>query len=448
MEYIKGFKWNEKQAQALAEVSARPDVRHIGLYGGSRSGKTLWACSIIKIRALKAPGSNHLIGRLSFNHAKRSLVLKTWPEMDKMVGPSIVPHYHSMDGYFEYPNGSRVWVGGYDSSERVDKILGNEYSTIFNNEASQLLFGTIETLRGRLAETVNQVDGTPLRQLEINDLNPTHNRHWSYREFIEGINPESKQPVNSKKYYTLQLNPIDNQDNLSPEYLDSLRSFSPLKRKRFFDGNYQADNENAVWERSWIDDNRVTHHPPLRRIVTAADPSGGGNDDTGIITAGVALHDDGLDHYYILSDATCGGSAPKRFEAIVNEHDSLHADIVVGESNFGGDIIEKSTRDTAELMYHRKVRGHKEIAYKPVVASKGKVLRAEPVSNLYYQGRVHHVGVFPELEDEMCQFTTDWNRSKFGSPNRVDADVFAVTELMVDEPIVSDYRPEVEFVGM
>ena len=182
--------------------------------------------------------------------------------------------------------------------------------------------------------------------------------------------------------------------------------------------------------------------------MTAADPSGGGNDETGIITAGVALHEDGLDHYYILSDATCGGPAPSRFETIVNEHDVLKADIVVGESNFGGDIIEKSTRDTAELMFHRNVRGHKEIAYKPVVASKGKVLRAEPVANLYYQGRVHHVGAFPDLEDEMCQFTTDWNRSKNGSPNRVDADVFAISELMgvvQDEEI---YRPSAEYLGM
>lgn len=447
IDYKAGFKFTEKQAEFIKLISANPKVRHIGLRGGSRGGKTFVACSIIKMRALKAPNSNHLIGRSAFNHVKRSIGLGTYPDVDELIAPTRKAIWHSQDAYFEYANGARVWLGGYDDKDRVDKILGTEFSTIFHNETSLIpSFGTIETLRGRLAEVVDQLpndDGEvlPLRQLEISDLNPTHNRHWSYREFIDFVHPETLEALDRSKYLSFKINPDDNTENLSPEYLESLAAMSPLKRKRFKDGDYQKDDENAVWLRDWIDDNRVTNHPQLRRIVTAADPSGGGNDDTGIVTAGVARHDDGLDHFYVLSDASRGGTAPQRFEAIVNEHDSLHANIVVGESNFGGDIVEKATRDTAELMFHRKVRGHKEIAYKPVVASKGKVLRAEPVSNLYYQGRVHHVGAFPDMEDEMCQFKTDWNRTKDGSPNRVDSVVFAITELMGTKPTKKRKRP-------
>lgn len=429
MRYSEGFKWNPKQTEAIAGITGT-HPRYVGLYGGSRSGKTLLSCGVIKIRAAKAPESNHLIGRLAFNHAKRSIALGTMPEVNKFVMPNIPMKWYSQDAFFELPNGSRIWIGGYDDKDRIDKILGTEFSTVFNNEASQINYGTIETVRSRLAETVTQVDGRPLRQLEINDLNPTHNRHWSYREFVEGLHPETLEPIDKAKYYALQMNPSDNVENLSTEYLDALQAMSPNKRRRFFDGDYQTDDENAMWQRDWINEHRVQAAPEMRRVVTAVDPSGGGSDDTGIVSVGVAADEAGLDHFYVLSDASRGGSAPKRFEAVIKDHDALDADLIVGESNFGGDIVEKATRDTAELMFHRGGRDSKEIAYKPVVASKGKVLRADPVANVYYQGRVHHVGAFGEMEDEMCRFTSDWNRSKDGSPNRVDALVFAVMELL------------------
>lgn len=429
MQYADGFKWNPKQSTALTDVS-RLKPRHVGLRGGSRAGKTFWACGVTKIRAAKAPNSNHMIGRLAFNHCKRSIALGTMPDVNRLVLPDVGMKWHSQDAYFELPNGSRIWIGGYDDKDRIEKILGTEYSTIFNNETSQISWNTIETVRTRLAETVLQTNGQPLRQLEINDLNPTHNRHWSYREFVEGIHPETLEPIQTERYYELQMNPDDNRENLSTAYIESLDAMSPQKRRRFKDGEYQTDDENAMWRRDWIDEHRVQSAPELRRTVTAVDPSGGGSDDTGIVSVGVAPDEAGLDHFYVLSDASRGGSAPKRFEAVIKDHDALDADLIVGESNFGGDIVEKATRDTAELMFHRGGRKSKEIAYKPVVASKGKVLRADPVANVYYQGRVHHVGAFGDMEDEMCRFTSDWNRSKDGSPNRVDALVFAITELL------------------
>jgi len=399
--YAPGFEWNPKQKAIIEAISRDPMIRHVGLWGGGRSGKSFLNTSITKIRAAKAPDSNHLIGRSSYSAVKRSIRHQTWPDVEKLVMPDFKGKWYDRDGFIAYPNQSKIWLGGYDKKERVDKVLGNEYSTIQHEETSELNFNEIETLRGRLAENVMSINGKPLRQLELNSLNPTHNKHWSYLEFIRGLNPESLERLDRSIYYQMQVNPLDNKKNLSEGFLASLAALSPLKRKRFLDGEYNADNDNALM------------------------------------------------HLYVLSDGSCGGRAPVRFEALVNEHDIWHSDVVIGETNFGGDMVEKAVRDTAEIMNNRGKRSHSEIAYKPVVASKGKVLRAEPVSNLYYQERVHHVGPFVALEDEMCQFTTDWNRRRNGSPNRVDALVFAITDLMGNsEPVENTYRPEVEFVDL
>ena len=155
------------------------------------------------------------------------------------------------------------------------------------------------------------------------------------------------------------------------------------------------------------------------RIVVAADPSGtrgdGGGDDIGIIVAGLGV--DG--HAYVLQDGTCNMSPEGWGRQVVQLFHKWKADRVIGERNYGGDMV-RFTIQTAD----------RNVPFEEVHASRGKAVRAEPVSALYEQGRVHHVGDFPDLEDQLCNFTTSGYVGE-NSPDRADALVWAITFLML-----------------
>lgn len=174
--------------------------------------------------------------------------------------------------------------------------------------------------------------------------------------------------------------------------------------------------EGALWTSAEI--SRVDKAPPLKRIGIAVDPSGGG-DDIGIIAAGLG-HDG---RAYVLADSTQEGSeGPLNWgRASVDLYDELEADFIVGERNFGGDMVEGNIKAAAP---------GRRIPFKYVTASRGKTIRAEPVASLYKSGEVVHVGTFPELETEM----TSWVHGDSWSPNRMDALVHLITELLLGSP--------------
>lgn len=181
------------------------------------------------------------------------------------------------------------------------------------------------------------------------------------------------------------------------------------------------DLPGALWRRSDIEETRVRVAPDLVRIVVAVDPAvstNEGSDETGIVAAGKGT--DG--RWYILADRS-GRHSPDAWarEAVALYH-TLGADRIIGEVNNGGDMIENILRNI-----------DRNVSYKGVHASKGKLVRAEPVAALYEQRRVSHVGAFPTLEDQMCIFTSDYDRTKMKySPDRMDALVWALTELAVN----------------
>ena len=178
----------------------------------------------------------------------------------------------------------------------------------------------------------------------------------------------------------------------------------------------------ALWTHELIEKTRVAVSPQLSRVVVGVDPPGG-RTECGIITAGIAIIG-GQVHGYILEDRTLKASPNVWSEAALDAYDYNQADRIVGEANYGGDMVENTILQTA------KARGL-FIAYKNVHASRGKAIRAEPVQNMYEQIRIHHVGEFPFLEEEMCEWVPGETRQ---SPNRIDAMVWAITELMLGKP--------------
>lgn len=174
----------------------------------------------------------------------------------------------------------------------------------------------------------------------------------------------------------------------------------------------------ALWKRGpMLDAYRVSGHPQLERIVVGVDPHAS-TGETGIVAAGIATVSN-MVHGYVLEDATTGGSPATwalQTIAVYNRH---QADRIIGEANQGGDMVEQTIRS---------VEGGANVAYKKVWASKGKQARAEPVAALYEQGRIHHVGTFTQLEDELCTWEPGLGMP---SPNRLDALVWALSELIV-----------------
>lgn len=413
-------------------------ARNVMLRGGSRSGKTFLLVRAIIQRAINAPESRHVIFRFRFNHAKTSIWADTLPKVIKLCFPSLSVRFDKTDFYVELPNGSQVWIAGLDDKERVEKILGQEYCTLYFNESSQIPWGSVETAMSRLAQKcrlapeIAAATGREFIALKAYfDCNPPSKLHWSYQLFRAKMKPGTKEALpNPADYAEMKVNPADNAENLPAEYFDVLASMSSAKRVRFEAGEWASEVNGALWSiedrvapdgktMPGIDALRVSVAPEMQRIVVAVDPSGtrgdGGGDDIGIVVAGLGV--DG--HGYILEDGTCQMSPEGWGRRAVSLYHHHGADRIVGERNYGGDMV-RFTVATAD----------KNAAYKEVVASRGKAVRAEPISALYEQGKVHHVGHFPDLEDQMCNFTASGYVGD-NSPDRADAAVWALTELMI-----------------
>jgi len=193
----------------------------------------------------------------------------------------------------------------------------------------------------------------------------------------------------------------------------------------------------ALWNRELINSTRVINYPALVRIVVGVDPTGSRGNECGIVVAG--LGDNG--HGYILDDKSLLGSPGEWANATLTAFIRNQADMVVGETNYGGDMVEST------IMQAAKNQGQ-VIRYKNVHASRGKAVRAEPVVANYEHGRIHHIGDFPYLEDEMVTWAPGESRD---SPNRIDAMVWAITELMgTGTPGIMDMpdSKELTFAGL
>jgi phage terminase large subunit-like protein len=417
------FRLTDRQAEAQA-ICAGP-AKHVMLFGGSRSGKTFLHVRNVVMRALKAANSRHVMFRYRFNAIKASIVLDTFPKVMRLAFPGISYKLDKTDWYATLPNGSEIWFAGLDDAERAEKVLGMEFATIYFNECSQIPWQSMQVALTRLAQQVDQViDGqaSPLRPRVFYDMNPPNKAHWSYRQFVQKVDPETKVTVvKPDDYAAFKINPHDNRDNIAADYIEMLDNMSGRMRKRFRDGDFGDAVSGALFEDSVIDTWRVVDGsmPDMVRIVVAVDPSGAGdadnadNDAIGIIVEGLGT--DG--NAYLLEDCTVKAGPATWGAVATNAFDRWGADTIVGETNFGGDMVR-----------HVIQTARPRTPFVKVTASRGKVARAEPFSALYEQGKVRHVGRFNELEDELTAFTT------YGfvgglSPNRADAHIWALAAL-------------------
>ena len=210
---------------------------------------------------------------------------------------------------------------------------------------------------------------------------------------------------------------FDNERNLSKTALNELRNRYEGTRtgRQELYGEILEQSEGALWIRNWIEDTRIStdNLPRMTRIVVGVDPavtSGENSDDTGIVTCGIGIDK----HFYVLADDTLKASPNEWGKRAVQAYTKWQADRIVAEVNNGGDMVVS--------VIHQVDRG---APVKKVHATRNKKTRAEPISALYEQGKVHHVGGFPQLEDQMVLWTPDTRQS----PDRLDALVWALTEL-------------------
>ena len=217
----------------------------------------------------------------------------------------------------------------------------------------------------------------------------------------------------------------DNAVNLAPDFLAKIKELYEGTRlgRQELAGQMVLDPANALFKDDWLIHDDVAEDR-IEQVSVGVDPSGGG-DEVGIIVG--ALLTNG--QLAILADRTLAGSPAQWGEAAVKAHDSYDADDLVAEINFGGTMVEEVIKRSAERLHERGERESSYISVKEVSASRGKVMRAEPISLLYEKGRVLHRRGLDQLEGEMMSFSRDWDRAVDGSPNRLDAMVWVATRL-------------------
>lgn len=401
------FVLNEKQIEARDLMGNYP---HVLLYGGGRSGKSAIILRMIGIRAMRAK-SKHLIARLRFNHCKNSIFYDNWPKVKALAFPDIPVKENKSDWFLEFPNGSQIWMAGTDDKDRVEKILGTEYSTIYLNEVSQIDYSTVGMLRTRLSENSGLV------KRMFYDCNPPSRKHWTYKMFIEGMEPKDNKPLDMTRYASMLMNPIDNIDNLGQEYMTELESLPRRERERFMLGLFSAETEGALWTDEVLALSRQKQHGTIKKTVIGVDPTATGkkgSDLCGIVAASLDTAGNGFVH----ADYSLRASPQQWAQAVVNAYHKHQANYVVAETNQGGEMVESIIHSIDPKI---KVKG--------VHASKGKFARAEPIAALYEQGKVGHaISGLDDLETELLEYVPI---ASTGSPDRLDACVWALTDLML-----------------
>ena len=233
--------YTEKQLAGAKLLNNRSKL-FVMFDGGARAGKTYLVCSYMIQRCFIYPGSKHLAARFRFRHARESIWEQTLIPMLRNEFPKDTYNLNRSTFSVDFANGSRIMIAGLDDSDRVEKIMGTEYATIFINEASQTSYDTFQMVKSRL----NAVD-IPLKF--IIDTNPRSPSHWLHRVFLEKRVPITMAELpKSELYARLFWSPDDNRENLSEEYIENnLDTLTGIKKRRLREGIWCDSGEGTVY---------------------------------------------------------------------------------------------------------------------------------------------------------------------------------------------------------
>jgi len=368
------------------------------LLAGRGFGKTRTGAEWVRIQAEdKRAGRIALVGPTAA--AVREVMIEGESGLLANAHPSFRPNYQSTRLRLEWPNGAlalgysadepRTLRGPQHDAAWCDELAAWRYPEAWDNLLMGLRLGTDP----RVVVTTTPKPSRLIREL-VKDPHAVVTRGSTW----------------------------DNSSNLPAAFLSTIvkRYEGTRIGRQELEAELLEDTPGALWTRDRLEAARVQEIPALRRVVVAIDPAVSakpGADETGLIVAGLGA--DGIG--YVLEDASDHFRVEQWAARAIALYGRFQADRVIGEVNNGGDLVEATLRAV-----------DRSFSYKPVRASRGKAVRAEPVAALYEQGRVKHRGAFPALEDQMCGFTADIDRESAGdSPDRVDALVWALTELMI-----------------
>ncbi|MEM9434935.1 MAG: terminase family protein [Pseudomonadota bacterium] len=377
--------------------------------GGRGAGKTRagaeWVRSMVEGTGPEDPGQARrvaLVGE-TFDQVRDVMIFGD-SGLIAVSPPDRVPEWQATRRRLVWPNGA---VAEAHSASSPEALRGPQFDAAWVDELAKwkkareawdmLQFGL------RLGKNPRQVVTTTPRNIQI------------LKQLLEApTSVVTTAPTEANRAY------------LAESFLADIRARygnSSLGRQEL-DGVLLEDVDGALWRRVALDQARTNARPDLDRIVVAVDPAVSSNkssDACGIVVVGATLTGPIEDwRAYVLEDATVEGATPRGWaEVAVSAYERHGADRIVAEINQGGDLVEQLIRQVSPLTPFSGVR-----------ASRGKVARAEPVAALYEQGRVFHTDAFEALEDQMVQMTTQGFQGT-GSPDRVDALVWAVSELML-----------------
>ncbi|MEB3270008.1 MAG: phage terminase large subunit, partial [Leptolyngbya sp.] len=395
-----------------ALVDGSLGTRYAMVTGGRGSGKS-YAVTLALAMMLREPGYRILFTRYTLTAAKDSIIPEFLEKVDILGCAS--EFEASQNSVVNTVSGSEILFRGIKTSS------GNQTAKLKSLQGINVwVLDEAEELDDE--ETFDRID------LSIRDrrqpnlvllvMNPPHKAHWLYGRFFAGLGQEFCGQRDGVTY--IHSTYEDNRRNLPETFVSlaaKLRDSNPTRYNHIWRGHWADQAAGALWTWDMIDRyrHRVGALPAFRRVVVAIDPavtSSDDSDETGIVCAAADL----TGGYYVLSDLTKRATPHDWATTAIGEYRRRQADRIVAETNNGGDMVEATIRNVDGA-----------VSYQKVTASRGKMVRAEPVAALYEQGLVHHVGSFPALETEMMTYT---GASTQDSPNRMDALVWALSALM------------------
>ena len=369
---------------------------------GKSLSATQWAR--FKVESSDKPTHGAFVGRTPADI--RDILIEGESGILNVSPPWNKPIYESTKRKLTWPNGSTAHAYSFENPDQLrgpqhEWAIVDELASASNEKAwDNLMFGMRSGDNPQIMVTT-----TPRPIKIIKDL------------------------VNDPSVIIVRGSTYDNRANLPESFIKAIEQKylnTRIGRQEIF-AEILDDVEGALWNFEMIERNRIKVAPAMQRIIVAIDPAGTSkqsSDETGIVVAGLGIDD----HGYVLEDQSMRASPSQWASEAIRLYEYWKADKIIAESNYGGDMVALTLKTASK---------DKVIPFSLITATRGKAVRAEPIVSLDEQGKIHHAGIFEKLEDQMCSWIP--YEPHYKSPDRVDARVWALTELMVNQLAIPQF---------